>query len=66
MTTLGESDVLAGSVRRVVGRMSVIRGHGMPESFECRADTVEEGVSTSSSRINVIIAYPPLPAMMED
>lgn len=31
--------MLAGSIGRVVGGVSVIRGHGMPEGAKCRAQT---------------------------
>lgn len=39
MATLAERHMLTGAIRGVVGGMSVIRGHSMPERAPCRSDT---------------------------
>lgn len=40
MSTLADGHMLASSVGRIVGCMTVIRGHRMPEGLECIRDTV--------------------------
>lgn len=42
MSALRKRNVLAGSVRRIVRRMAVIGGHGMPESSPGIGDAVAD------------------------
>lgn len=42
MASLAEGNVLTGSVGGVVGSMSVIGGHCMPEGSPCLADAVDD------------------------
>lgn len=40
MTILAHRNMAAGLVRRVMGSVSVVRGHGMPEILERRGEGI--------------------------
>lgn len=50
MATLAERHMLTGTIRGVMGGMSVIRGHGMPERAPCRCDTEDISDATRGMR----------------